>query len=78
LNLEIVENSNNCNKFQFLPNKLIFCCGNYSREETIQGQKLYEEIWYFKNTYERKYCTGSPPLTRFFGPEKNRVKGGVF
>ena len=21
-------------------------CGNYSREETIQGQKLYEEIWY--------------------------------
>ena len=22
--------------------------------------------------------TGSPPLTRFLGPEKNRVKGGVF
>ena len=21
-------------------------CGNYSREETIQGWKLYEEIWY--------------------------------
>ena len=21
-------------------------CGNYSREETIQGRKLYEEIWY--------------------------------
>ena len=24
--------------FNFLPNKLIFCCGNYSREETIQGR----------------------------------------
>ena len=24
-------------------------CGNYSREETIQGQKLYEEIRYTKN-----------------------------
>ena len=21
-------------------------CRNYSREETIQGQKLYEKIWY--------------------------------
>ena len=21
-------------------------CGNYSREETIQGRKLYAEIWY--------------------------------
>ena len=21
-----------------------FCCGNYSKEEAIQGQKLYEEI----------------------------------
>ena len=21
-------------------------CGSYSREETIQGRKLYEEIWY--------------------------------
>ena len=32
--------------FQFLHDKLNFCCGNYSREETIQGQKLYEEIRY--------------------------------
>ena len=23
-------------------------CGNYSREETIQGRKLYEEIWYIQ------------------------------
>ena len=30
----------------FLPNKLNFCCGNYSREETIQGRKLSEEIRY--------------------------------
>ena len=45
LNLEIVENSNSCCKFQFfLPNKLNFCCRNYSREETIQGQKLYGKI----------------------------------
>ena len=28
----------------FLPNKLNFCCRYYLREETIQGQKLYEEI----------------------------------
>ena len=35
--------------FNFLPNKLNFCCGNYSREETDQGRKLYEEIWYLKN-----------------------------
>ena len=21
-------------------------CGNYSREETFKGRKLYEEIWY--------------------------------
>ena len=27
-----------------LSNKLNFCCGNYSREETIQGRKLYREI----------------------------------
>jgi hypothetical protein len=25
----------------FLPNKLNFCCGNYSREATIQKQKLF-------------------------------------
>ena len=35
LNLEIVENSNSCRKFQFfyLIGKLNFCCGNYSRTE---------------------------------------------
>ena len=32
--------------FSFWINKLNFCCGNYSREETIQGQKLYEEMRY--------------------------------
>ena len=42
LNLTIVGNMNSCGKFQFLPNKLIFCCRNYLREETIQGRKLYE------------------------------------
>ena len=39
----------NCSQFKyfnFLPNKLNFCCGNYSREETIQGRKLYEEMRY--------------------------------
>ena len=38
-NFEIVGNSNSCRNF-FLTNKPNFCCGNYSREETIQGQKL--------------------------------------
>ena len=27
-------------------------CGNYSREETIQGRKLYEEIRYIKTKEE--------------------------
>ena len=40
--------------FNFLPNKLNFCCGKYSREETIQGRKLYEEILYLKILKERK------------------------
>ena len=31
----MLENLNSCSKFQFLPNKLIFCCRNYSRAETI-------------------------------------------
>ena len=32
--------------FQFLLNKLNFCCRNYSREGTIQKQKLFEGIRY--------------------------------
>ena len=28
LNLKIVKNSNRCRNFNFLPNKLNFCCGN--------------------------------------------------
>ena len=31
--------------FNFLPNKLNFCLGNYWRQETIQERKLYEEMW---------------------------------
>ena len=27
-------------------NKLNFCCGKYSREESIQDSKLYEEVRY--------------------------------
>ena len=30
----------------FLFNKQNFCCGNYSKEETIQGRKLNEELRY--------------------------------
>ena len=40
IHLEIVAN------LKSLLNKLNFCCGNYSREETGQGWKLYEEIRY--------------------------------
>ena len=29
-------------------------CGNYSREEIIQGRKLYEEIRYITVYYKRK------------------------
>ena len=36
----------------FLLNKHNFCRVNYSREESIQGQKLYEEIQYFKESWE--------------------------
>ena len=46
LNLEIVENSSSCRKFQFLPDKMNFCCRKYSREETIQARKLFAEIKY--------------------------------
>ena len=35
-------------KYLPVPNKPNFCCGNYSREESIQGQKLYGEIHYNK------------------------------
>ena len=45
LSLEIVANSKSCSN-TFLLNKLNFCCRNYSREETIQGRKLYEEMRY--------------------------------
>ena len=38
--------------FNLLPNKLNFCCGNYSREETIQGQKLFA-MW-FHGQLEKK------------------------
>ena len=31
-----------------------FCCGSYSREEIVQGQKLYEEIRYI--LYFLKLC----------------------
>ena len=48
--------------FNFLSNKLNSCCGNYSREETIQGWKLYEEIWYkFFDT--RKQQISRPKLS---------------
>ena len=46
-NLEIVVNSNSCCNISI--SYLINCisaCGNYSRAETIQGRKLYEEIRY--------------------------------
>ena len=31
--------------------------GNYSREETIQGRKLYEEIWYIENVLNDLFHT---------------------
>ena len=49
LNLEIVANiSNSCRNISifYLINKLNFCCRNYSREETIQWLKIYEEMQY--------------------------------
>ena len=41
LNLKIVGNSNRCHKFQFFHKKLNFCCGNYSKEETIKGTETF-------------------------------------
>ena len=35
-------------------------CGNYSREETIQGRKLYEEIRYAIKLWETTIITVSP------------------
>ena len=28
-------------------------CGNYSRDESIRGRTLYEEIWYLKKPKNR-------------------------
>ena len=42
-------------------------CGKYSREETIQGWKLYEEIRYTKNwSSDCPILTRSHPLVEFF------------
>ena len=32
-------------------------CGNYSREETIQGRKLYEEIRYLELRLKNDRCS---------------------
>ena len=43
---ELHSHSNSCRNIAiFQLNKLNFCCGNYLREETIQGQKLYEDTY---------------------------------
>ena len=41
-NLEIVENSNSCRNIS-----IFYLINWYFTAETIQGRKLYEEIWYF-------------------------------
>ena len=47
-NLKIVGNSNSCRKFNFLPNKLNFYWGNYSREETIHGNTVNKHYVIFE------------------------------
>ena len=59
--------------FQFLLNKLNSSCENYSREETIQGRKLYEERRYISFVcYLSKIllCTNISTLS-----EKSKTKG---
>ena len=48
LHLEIVSNSDSCRNIWifYLINWIFAVCENYSREETIQGRKLYEKIRY--------------------------------
>ena len=38
-------------------------CGNYSREETIQGLKLYEEIRYAKFPEPKKHNEKTPSVS---------------
>ena len=38
---QIVASSNSCRKFTYIRH---FFCGNYLREETMQGRKLFAEI----------------------------------
>ena len=45
--------------------------------ENIQIYHFHKEN-IFRGNYSRKYTTGTPPLTRFLGPGKNRVIGGEF
>ena len=46
-------------------------CGNYSREETIQGRKLYEEIRYLNpggEDYANHITTQPSRFEDFYGP----------
>ena len=51
--------------FNFLPKQLNFCCGSYSKEETIQGQKLYEEIRTDRNRQFRQFLVVSNKFSGF-------------
>ena len=41
----------------------------------IMRKKSSQMAVRLRNFFDRNNCTGTPPLTRFFGPRKNRVKG---
>ena len=83
LNLEIVANSNSCHNISifYLVNRN-FCCGKYSREESIHGRKLFKG-----GNYMRKYgsqywypncligisCIYLSPFMAFFGKQILRI-----
>ena len=55
LNFEIVANLNSCRNIS----SFYLIIWNYSWEETIQGLKLHEEIWYQKISKGKKILSGN-------------------
>ena len=52
-----------------------FCTLHICRDMEIYGYPPYTNHTEAKRQYGVVFTTGTPPLTRFFGPGKNRVKG---
>ena len=78
LNLEIVGNSNVATNFNLLPNELNFCCGNYSREDTIQGPKQCGEKCYLIFETSASKLSKSAKKRHFLNRTRNGKVGALY